>query len=482
MAYAARVTESYDFGVCDDLVARIAGGDPAALAEAYNEYAPGLYAYCRALLREPADAADAVHDTFLIAVERVEQLRDQSRLRPWLYTVARNECIRRSRRQREIPAEHVPEMSETVDLGAAAEQAELAALIRDAAAGVNPAERKVLYLQLHDLGPAEVVQVLGIRRNHLSALASRARTELSACLGVLLVARTGQEDCAELRNMLAGWDGQLTPRLRRSLSRHLDRCAACRVCRQRELTPAILAGVGVPLAAVGLPAALHEQVIHAATSADVAVRAHRAALAARAGPFKHHGFPARMRGLRAWHHPRAFRAGTAGTAATAAAAAIILVVGGGTHSMPVPGRPAVSTPASPGARPGVPAARTSPGGGPGAAAPAAGARLAAYPVRGAAACAGDEWDALGAGTSHGRAGRAWRLTHDDRAHPAARLHVHHHGARTRVAERGQACEPDRPVHRHPKHQHPRGRAAGHRHGRLVVTAVGGRASAARLGA
>ena len=47
-----------------EVVAAIAVGDPDGLAEAYDRYAAPLYTYCRSLLREPADAADAVQDTF----------------------------------------------------------------------------------------------------------------------------------------------------------------------------------------------------------------------------------------------------------------------------------------------------------------------------------------------------------------------------------------------------------------------------------
>src|ERR1700693_2827364 len=80
-----------------EVVAAIVAGDPAGLAEAYDRYAVPLYAYCRSMLREPADAADAVQDTFLIAVARLRGLRDPDKLRPWLYAVARNECLRRLR-------------------------------------------------------------------------------------------------------------------------------------------------------------------------------------------------------------------------------------------------------------------------------------------------------------------------------------------------------------------------------------------------
>jgi RNA polymerase sigma factor (sigma-70 family) len=79
------------------VVAAIVAGDPDGIAEAYDTYAMPLYSYCRSLLREPADAADAVQDTFLIATAKLGGLRKPDKLRSWLYAVARNECYRRLR-------------------------------------------------------------------------------------------------------------------------------------------------------------------------------------------------------------------------------------------------------------------------------------------------------------------------------------------------------------------------------------------------
>ena len=50
-----------------EVVASIVAGDAPGLAAAYDRYADPLYQYCRTLLSDPADAADAVQDTFVIA-------------------------------------------------------------------------------------------------------------------------------------------------------------------------------------------------------------------------------------------------------------------------------------------------------------------------------------------------------------------------------------------------------------------------------
>src|SRR5580704_1919249 len=80
-----------------EIVAAIAAGDLAALADAYDQYAESLYGYCHWMLDDPADAAEAVQDTFVVAAGKLGGLRDPRKLHPWLYAVARNECHRRLR-------------------------------------------------------------------------------------------------------------------------------------------------------------------------------------------------------------------------------------------------------------------------------------------------------------------------------------------------------------------------------------------------
>ena len=50
-----------------EMVGAILDGQGDGLAAAYDRYAPALYGYCRSMLGGPADAGDAVQDTFIIA-------------------------------------------------------------------------------------------------------------------------------------------------------------------------------------------------------------------------------------------------------------------------------------------------------------------------------------------------------------------------------------------------------------------------------
>jgi RNA polymerase sigma factor (sigma-70 family) len=335
------------------VVAAIVAGDPAGLAEAYDRYAMPLYSYCRSMLREPADAADAVQDTFLVATAKLRDLREPARLRSWLYAVARNECLRRLRAGSAVSAleEAADIPAQTSEIGVAAERAEVQQLVRAAIDGLNPGERDVIELSLiQELDNDELADALGVSRNHAHALLSRARSQLERSLGALIVARTGRAACADLDAMLAGWDGQLTVLMRKRISRHIEQCEVCGERKRRELTPALFAGA-VPMAAL-LPG-FREQVLKALADRSPAGLAHRLTVANRAGPFGPQGFPKPINppGAGPWrrilHHPQAVVAGAAALVIAAGAVVAGVVVGphhaspsagaagGSTHSAPV---------------------------------------------------------------------------------------------------------------------------------------------------
>ncbi len=340
-----------------EVVAAIVAGDPEGLAEAYDRYASPLFTYCRSLLREPADAADAVQDAFVIAASRLAGLRDQNRLRPWLYAVARNECHRRLRAraaQVATPLDAMPDVTDTsADVSGEAEREDLRMLLRSAIRGLNAGEADLVELQLRQgLDVAEIADVLGVSRNHAHALLSRARDQLEISLGALLVARSGRQDCAALDTMLQDWDGQLTVLMRKRINRHIERCPVCEERKKRELAPALLLGLA-PLAALPVTAAppgLRAHVLRLASSNSPEAAAHRASVAQRIGPFGHQGFPKPLDPPKSpWWHTRQGQvaAGVAAAAVVAAATLVAVALAGGGPGHP-DGAAALGTGSAPG--------------------------------------------------------------------------------------------------------------------------------------
>jgi RNA polymerase sigma factor (sigma-70 family) len=386
-----------------EVVASIVAGDPAGLAEAYDKYARVLYSYSKTFLREPADAADVVHDTFVIAAGNLDRLRDPERLRPWLYAVTRNLCLRKLRAEKAVAAEwadidFAPEGTEDSDIGGEAERAELRALLRAADGGLNSGERDIIELRLwQGLDTAEAAAVLGITRGHAHLLMSRARDQLTASVGALLVARTGRDECATLDRLLREWDGELTVLLRKRLSRHIEHCDICSDRRRRELQPALLslwpAGMlaaealgGHAMHAAAVPAGLKARVLAATADKDATAAAKAAGLTGGGRGVRENGFPkpaaAHRTVLTRGTHSHLTLWTAAGTAAAVVAAAVYagthLLGGpggrpgsalglGGTVTSSGPGPGGAAPPGSPGARPGSGSPGTGgPGSGPGA--------------------------------------------------------------------------------------------------------------------
>ncbi|RLK12083.1 RNA polymerase sigma factor (sigma-70 family) [Micromonospora sp. M71_S20] len=225
------------------LVEAVRRGDRAGLEGMYRRYADRLYTYARTMLREPEAAADAVHDAFLTASQRIGQLREPDRLRSWLYAIVRNECLRQLReRSRSLPLEEADEpAADTADPGTGVNADQVRDLVHTAVAALNPGDREVVHLAIrHDLSSADIGAALGVPANHAHARLSRARSQLERALGALLVARTGARDCPTLAGLIDGWQGRLTPTLRKRVSRHIESCAVCGLLRREQLSPAAL--------------------------------------------------------------------------------------------------------------------------------------------------------------------------------------------------------------------------------------------------
>jgi RNA polymerase sigma factor (sigma-70 family) len=244
-----------------ELVRRYLTGDQGALGEIYERYADRVHDLCLAMLHSPDDAADAFQDTFLIAAQKLEGLRDRERLRPWLYSVARNQCRARLRaRKRTRPESDAgTEVGVEVDMTVEVARVELAELMADAQLGLNLRDQEVLDLHMrHGLEGEDLATVLEVSTESAYKLVQRVRSRVERSLGSLLVARHGRADCGELAELLGDWDGTFTPLMRKRVGRHVDDCSTCSRRRKALLDPSGLAGA-MPMQPA--PASVHTSVL-----------------------------------------------------------------------------------------------------------------------------------------------------------------------------------------------------------------------------
>ena len=316
--------------VDSQLVTAYLSGDRNALASIYDLYASGLYDTAAAMLSDRHDAADMVQDVFCIAAERLNQLRDPDRLKPWLYAVLRNEVYRRTKKRKratptDFQSETVPDVVAAFDPnaeGAAASYDELAELVRSAAAGLDERDRLVLELSVRQgLSGTDLADALGVSAEQSYSLVHRMRDRIEKSLGAFTVAKMGSQDCNELATIISGWNGEFSVLIRKRVARHIDECPICEKTRSKYAPLALFGAAPVIL----LPLGLRDKVLTATQSIPVPTKSAdvHANKSSRGSQRSHHIKLNRNDGF-----PRAARISRHAVAVIASTAAVLLLIAG----------------------------------------------------------------------------------------------------------------------------------------------------------
>lgn len=241
-----------------ELVARVLTADREAFAQVYDRYGTKLYDFAYSMLRHREDAADAVADSFVLFAERLPQLRDPERLRPWLYAITRSECLRRLKARKRVSygddEQLIAMPDDAITPEESAERAALQKIVWDAAAGLADRDRALLDLHLRQgLEGAELGEAMGVTAANAYVMLNRLRGQVDRSLGALLIARMGRDDCNELDALLADWDGTFSPLIRKRVARHVENCDTCSERRKKIVSPwMLLASVPAFVAPLGL--------------------------------------------------------------------------------------------------------------------------------------------------------------------------------------------------------------------------------------
>jgi RNA polymerase sigma factor (sigma-70 family) len=209
------------------LVEALRGGSQAAFEVMYTRHHRGVLSFCRHMLGSVEEAEDAVQHTFLAAYRDLLRSDKPIRLRPWLYTIARNRCLSVLRARRERTAEELVEPS-TEHLSHEVERRHDLRMLLGDLAGLSPDQRAALVLaELGDMSHDDIGDVLGCPKEKVKALVFQARSSLIA-------SRTAREtSCEEIREQLANLRGASLRR--NTLKRHLRECPGCRDYRDQVL-------------------------------------------------------------------------------------------------------------------------------------------------------------------------------------------------------------------------------------------------------
>jgi len=227
------------------LARRAARGDQRAFAEIFERHHQAVYRYCRSILRNDEDAADALQNTMAAVLRALDGEARQIALKPWLFRIAHNESLSLMRRRR-FDGE-IDEDSSFAAPGGPEVQAlqseRLRQLVADLQALPERQRGALVMRELSGLEYAEIAAAFGVAEGAARQAVYEAREMLHE------IAEGRAMPCAEVRELISARDGRL---LRgRRVRAHLRACESCQGFRaaigQRS---AALAAVSPPLPAV----------------------------------------------------------------------------------------------------------------------------------------------------------------------------------------------------------------------------------------
>jgi RNA polymerase sigma factor (sigma-70 family) len=220
------------------LVEQIRRGNERAFEVVYERYGSAILSFCRHMLGAQEEAEDAVQHTFAAAYHDLLRDEREIKLKPWLYTIARNRCLSVLRARREEPSE----LAEIPTAGLQEEvqrRGELRELLGDLRELPDEQRAALLLAEVADMPHAEIGQVLDCEAAKVKALVFRARSSL-------IQRRDAREmPCGEIREQLATLRGGS---LRRTeLRHHLRSCPGCRQFREKLARQRSMLAVALPV-------------------------------------------------------------------------------------------------------------------------------------------------------------------------------------------------------------------------------------------
>jgi RNA polymerase sigma-70 factor (ECF subfamily) len=203
-------------GVGDaELAARVAAGDGAAFELLMRRHNRRLYRIAVSVLRDAADAEDALQEAYLAAYRAIGSFRAESSLATWLSRLVLNHCLarRRKARRRDGIFSIVPESSEpdaALDVDGetpdrALVRAELRELLERKVGELPEAFRTVFMMRcVEELSVEETAQLLNIPEATVRTRQFRARSLLRESLA---------QDIDLAGEELFGFDGERCDRI-----------------------------------------------------------------------------------------------------------------------------------------------------------------------------------------------------------------------------------------------------------------------------
>lgn len=171
------------------LIDRILSGESSLFHELVRPYERGLYLAANALLRNHADAEDAVQEAILKAFTKLRQLNKREKFRSWLFRIVANEARLKRRNshghlfeslegERQADKEFMPRdfADWREDPMESMERTEIREAVSKALEDLPDTYRQIFILRdVQELSVSECAKVLGIRTGAVKVRLHRAR-------------------------------------------------------------------------------------------------------------------------------------------------------------------------------------------------------------------------------------------------------------------------------------------------------------------
>lgn len=191
-------------------------GDAAALGMLLEAHQARLYATALGILRDRAQAQDAVQETFLVALLHIQDLREPAAVGAWLQTIVRNACRMHLRAYREVPgAIPVTPAVHHLEVDEALERLALCDWLWTALDELPADLRATLMLRYFTRHAtyAEIATILGIPVGTVRSRLNQAKRRLADAL--LASAAVAHHDHAALVQERWGWWRAVTEQIMR---------------------------------------------------------------------------------------------------------------------------------------------------------------------------------------------------------------------------------------------------------------------------
>lgn len=170
----------------DELIARIARSDPAAMQILYLRHRVRIFKFLRRQVRSRETAEDLVSQVFLDVWRSAGAFEHRSRVSTWLLSIARFKALGllRQRMHERIDDVALPEIVDASDSPeATVDRTRTNAMLRSCIGKLCPAQRTVIDLvYYHERSVAEVGEILGIPSGTVKTRMFNARKRLATLL------------------------------------------------------------------------------------------------------------------------------------------------------------------------------------------------------------------------------------------------------------------------------------------------------------